>query len=80
MKAAEVIKQILAERGIRKTELGRACGARRQIIEKRLSNRDMETGTMVKMLNGIGYKVYAVPATVAQPRGSYEITAPEEEE
>ena len=78
MKSIDVILQILRDKGLKKAELARACGARRQIVEYRLNNKDMTVNTFVTMVNSVGFKVVVMPTITRTPKESYEVTQIEE--
>ena len=74
MSFKEVILEILKERGLRKVDLSRNVEITTASLCNQLTrNKTWIDATMIKWLNGCGYKLVAMPKELPLPKDSYEL-------
>lgn len=74
MKFKEVVLEILQNRGLRKTDLAKNVEVSRQALNNQLvRNQTWLDVTMIKWLDGCGYKLVAMPKELPLPKDSYEL-------
>lgn len=74
MRIVQTIKKILEDTKQRPSTIANAKGISRQLVNYRLTRDDLTVDSAVQMLDGIGYKLVAIPKGSAVPKNGYEIT------
>lgn len=75
MKAIEIVKTVMKEKDMTNGKLGNAIERTGDVVNKRLSQKDLSAGVLAEMLAAMGYKVVVMPAEDKTPNGGFVIDA-----
>lgn len=75
MKAVEVVREVMREKGFTNGKLGNAIERNADVVNKRLNQKDLTAGVLAEMLSAMGYKVVVMEAEAKTPAGAYVIDA-----
>jgi len=75
MKAIEIVKAIMKEKGMTNGKLGNAIERNGDVVNKRLTQKDLSAGVLAEMLSVMGYKVVVMPVEDKTPNGGYVVDA-----
>lgn len=75
MKAIEIVKKIMQEKGFTNGKLGNALNRNADVVNKRLKQSDLSAGVLAEMLDAMGYKVVVMAASEKTPKGALVVDA-----
>lgn len=75
MKAIEIVKEVMQEKGFTNGKLGNAIERNADVINKRLKQNDLSAGVLAEMLAAMSYKVVIIPASEKTPSGGMVVDA-----
>ena len=75
MKAVDVVKAIMKEKDWTNGKLGNAIERNGDVVNKRLTQKDLSAGVLAEMLNAMGYKVVVMAVEDKVPAGGFVIDA-----
>lgn len=75
MKAIEIVKTVMKEKDMTNGKLGNAIERTGDVVNKRLSQKDLSAGVLAEMLAAMGYKVVVMPVEDKTPAGAFVIDA-----
>ena len=75
MKAVEIVKTIMKIKDMTNGKLGKAIERNGDVVNKRLTQKDLSAGVLAEMLGAMGYKVVVMEAEAKTPAGAYIIDA-----
>ena len=80
MKAREIVKEIMGQKGLGNAEFARILGVTPPALWDRLNTKkakDIPTSTLDEMLQALGYKILIVPNEVEVPENGYIVNPKE---
>lgn len=75
MKAIEIVKEAMQEKGFTNGKLGNAIERNADVVNKRLKQSDLSAGVLAEMMAAMGYKVVVMSASEKTPNGAYVVDA-----
>lgn len=75
MKAIEIVKEVMQEKGFTNGKLGNAIERNADVVNKRLKQSDLSAGVLAEMLAAMNYKVVVIPASEKTPVGGKVVDA-----
>ena len=75
MKAVEIVKAVMKEKDFTNGKLGNAIERNADVVNKRLSQKDLTAGVLAEMLAAMGYKVVVMPSEDKTPNGALVVDA-----